>query len=58
MYDWIVEADIYRLTKAIHETDDVAERARLLSVRRAKEERLGRLPTSMPRASGLRAFRT
>ena len=57
MYDWIVEADIYRLTKAIADTDDVNERARLLAVRRTKEERIGRAPTSIPRASGLRAFR-
>ena len=57
MYDWIVEADIYRLSKAIAETDDAAQRARLLTVRRAKEEQLGRSPTSIPSPSRLPAFR-
>jgi hypothetical protein len=37
MFDWIIEADIYRLKKAARETSDPEERSTLESIAKRKE---------------------
>lgn len=63
MYNWIIEADIYRLSKAIREQEDAQERHRLGVLLAAKRQQLSiataasaphEPPQSTPRSRGYR----